>query len=418
MSMIAICPYCGKLQKIDLKNYEESFNVYTFPGNIKQSKVYWDKLGDANKLHCKEYRCNSCGEIYTLALVPKELDELKNAKGKSLYFKMPLFLRIISARYYINIRSKRLVIFPIQWLFFGLIIYFAITKENEIISGILATFLVSIILLTMGVDKFMEFNFFVEFPISLSETYLREYFSVLDHLFKKHILKQLAHYEAYALGGIVILRFIDNWNNITYIIGALTLSKVLGYMLSLILFWVIWGLLAVPFSIVMGIDELLKKYALYIDFSKGVGFEKLGKILFILLLAPFTFSCGVFMPILLEYPNTKAAISTYLVTAGSLTIVVVYIGFLPLITYHKKIKAAKTKELQELQSLLQKYYTLLKGGDRVAFEQFSTIKEALDLINSVEEWPRSFKYGMTILAAVGTAILYILLENLFSQLLH
>jgi len=403
--VIVRCPHCGRLQKIDGITREQG-EVYVFPGSVKVSREFF--LDQKEVLHYKEHRCSVCGNLHTLTVTQKVYAP---AEELDIYskFKMPLFLKLalFQLRSPLPIVSRKLTIFPFQQLIFFLAFY-EYSKQNEDTSIIFSSIYISVMFLSIAIRKFAKLNFFIEFPISLSEDYLNEHSLVLDYLFKKQVFKELATFELIAMfiSAIIALKSTFEPKTFFTLVGLCDFGKAL-------LFLLIFGeIVMIPTMTLIRIGRIFEVFPPVIDFRKGPSFDKVGNIIFTLLLAPLVFSIGIPLTILTQYPDAKAAISLYLRATGVLIGFISYGGIGLLITYHQKIREAKLKELSKLQTLLQKYYVLLENGEREAFEKFSTIKKALDLVNSVEEWPRSLKYGISILGTIGTVMLYVLIGHL------
>ena len=99
------------------------------------------------------------------------------------------------------------------------------------------------------------------------------------------------------------------------------------------------------------------------------------------------------------------------IIAGLLLVSFTGIGGITLLwTHHKNIKRAKLREIEKLQRILQEEYNTLVSG-QLKSTRFSEIQTAIEAVQGIDEWPRSFKYLITAMVTVGTMVLSALISH-------
>ncbi len=384
MKKIINCPYCGKIHSIKLDS--DLNNLYVLPGTKQRSKLLWSSFGDKKKILVSEVTCPYCNRVFTVVSLKKEVASVCTIKR-------PPIMRLLFANILFSIMGRKVKVFPLYWILFGVMIM-EYSRARLMLSFLSAALLIASICLFHAIKAFQTFDFFGTLPLNLSEVYLRKNAPVLNCLFIKGTFKNMASVELFSVGFGLFKFLQSNTHTLFYLIYFILLSLFFMY------------LFVMPVIMVVNIYILIEIFSYKIVFDKWSKFNELGQVILGVLSPSLVMSIGFALFVFMTENKALEAITFGLVLILSTGIT----GINLLWAHHRNIKHAKLREIEKLQRILQEEYKTLISG-QLKYTRFSEIQTAIEAVQGIEEWPRSFKYLITAMVTVGTMVLSALISH-------
>ena len=317
---------------------------------------------------------------------------LKNEVASVCTIKKPPMMRLLFANIAFSIRGREVQIFPLYWILFGVMIV-EYSRARLMLSFLSAVLLIASMCLFHAVEAFQSFDFFGELPLNFSEVYLRKNAPVLNCLFIKGTFENITGIELFSIG-LGLFKFLQSDTRTLFYLIYILLSPFLMY------------LFIMPVIIVVNIHTLIEIFSYKIVFDKWSKFNELGQVILGMLSPSLVMSVGFALFVFITENKAWEAIAFGL----ALISITGIIGIPFLWTHHKNIKHAKLREIEKLQRILQEEYKTLVS-EQLKSTRFSEIQTAIEVIQGIEEWPRSLKYIITTMVTIGTMVLSALIGH-------